>query len=118
MTADRRPRALVVEDEVLVAMMLEDTLDTLGYAVVGPAHRLRDGLAAVEREAIDVAVLDVNLDGARSLPIADALAARGIPFVFATGYGEAGLAGAHPDAPVVRKPFSIDDIGCALARVR
>ncbi|WP_029030161.1 response regulator [Salinarimonas rosea] len=113
----RRRRVLVVEDEVLVAMMIEDTLQELGYDVVGPAYRLGAGLTALDGEPVDLAVLDVNLAGERSIPIADRLAERGIPFVFATGYGKAGLMGAHPDAPVLRKPFSGEDIRVALARL-
>lgn len=118
MSENRRQRVLVVEDEILIAMMLEDTLEGLGYAIVGPAHRFADGLAAAESEDIDLAVLDLNLDGQRSLPIADKLAERGIPFIFATGYGEAGLQGLHPDAPVLRKPFSTGEICSALGRLR
>ncbi|MGJ3264933.1 MAG: response regulator [Salinarimonas sp.] len=118
MTEDRHGRVLVVEDEVLVAMMLEDTLVELGYAVVGLAHRLQDGLCAAERDDIDVALLDINLDGQRSLPIADRLAARGIPFAFSTGYGSVALGGAHPKVPILRKPFSGDDLRRTLAQLR
>jgi len=118
MNENRRQRILVVEDEVLVAMLLEDTLEGLGYTIVGPAHRFAEGLAAAEEADIDMAVLDLNLDGQRSLPIADKLVERGIPFIFATGYGEAGLEGLHPDAPVVHKPFSTGDISRALGRLQ
>jgi len=72
-------RILVVEDEVMVAWLLEDMLGTLGCAVVGPAARINQALAMIGAEVIDAAVLDVNLNGEKSYPVADALAARGVP---------------------------------------
>ena len=72
---------------MMVAMLVEDMLVDMGFDVVGPAYRLSDGLRLAEREQIDMAILDVNLNGARSFPIAAVLVDRGIPFVFATGYG-------------------------------
>ncbi|RYB01369.1 response regulator [Lichenibacterium ramalinae] len=80
-------RVLIVEDEMMVAMLVEDMLVDMGFIVVGPAYRLGDGLRLAKSETLDVAVLDVNLKGARSFPIATVLTERGIPFVFATGYG-------------------------------
>src|SRR4051794_22900016 len=80
-------RVLVVEDEMIVAWLLQDMLADLGCAVVGPAARVSQALAMIDAEAIDAAVLDVNLNGQKSYPVADALAARGMPFVFSTGYG-------------------------------
>jgi CheY-like chemotaxis protein len=109
-----RRRILIVEDETIVAMMLEDIVDGLGYAVVGPVARVAPALALIETEDIDGALLDVNLDGERSYPIADALSERGRPYIFVTGYGLAGLDEAYRDRPVVQKPFTRDRLEHAL----
>ena len=105
-------RILVVEDEPIVAMCLEDMLEGFGCAIVGPAGRLIEGIALAENEALDAAVLDVNLGGDRSYPIADILARRGIPFVFATGYGA--LHESAQPAPLIEKPYREVDVEAAL----
>ena len=84
-------RVLVVEDEIMVALLLEDMIADLGHRVVGPVGRLGKALDVANREAIDVAILDVNVDGKEVYPVAEALAARHIPFAFVTGYGPQGL---------------------------
>jgi CheY-like chemotaxis protein len=84
-------RVLVVEDETMVAWLLEDMLADLGCAVVGPAAHVNQALAMLDAEALDAAVLDINLNGQKSYPVADALAARGVPFVFSTGYNKDSL---------------------------
>src|ERR1700690_275360 len=98
-------RVLVVEDEMIVAWLLEDMLAELGCAVLGPAASVNQALAIIEAEAIDVAVLDVNLNGQMSYPIADALAARGLPFVFVTGYDKDRMLKGYRTFPVLQKPF-------------
>ncbi|KQT53667.1 hypothetical protein ASG43_17670 [Aureimonas sp. Leaf454] len=103
--APTRKRVLVVEDEMMVAMMIEDMLIDLGFDVVGPAMRLEAALLLADREAIDGAVLDVNLGSEKSFPVAEVLLARGIPFCFATGYGKMGVSDVFPDAIVLAKPF-------------
>lgn len=110
-------RILVVEDEAIVAMLVEDLLDELGCVVVGPAARIEDALRCIESDEIDAAVLDVNLYGERSYPVADALAARNLPFVFVTGYGQSGLDREYRDRPVVQKPFTLEVLQSALARL-
>lgn len=107
-------RILVVEDEAMIAMLLEDILDELGCAVVGPVARADQALTAIEAESLDGAVLDVNLNGEPSYEVADALAARGVPFMFITGYGEAGLKDGYRHHPVMQKPFTRDDLDRAL----
>jgi CheY-like chemotaxis protein len=107
-------RVLVVEDEMLVAMLLEDMLGDFGCSVVGPAATLREALPLAQTADLDAAVLDVNLGGDPIFPVADALKARGVPFVFASGYGENGLAEAHRGAPVLQKPFRQADLERAL----
>jgi len=96
---------LVVEDEQLVAMLVEDALIDAGATVIGPAATLASALALVAESTPDLAVMDMNLAGTSATPIADRLAALGVPFLVATGYGAAGLPPGHPDAPVLAKPF-------------
>ncbi|MBC7159460.1 MAG: response regulator [Porphyrobacter sp.] len=110
-------RVLIVEDEAIVAFMLEDMLVELGCAVIGPALRLADALRLVEEEAgIDAAILDVNIGGERSDRVAEALEQRRIPFVFATGYGRQGMA-LTGGGGLVAKPYRVDDIEAALRRL-
>lgn len=110
-------RILLVEDEVLVAMLIEDILTDFGCAVVGTASRLEDALKSAREEMMDIALLDVNLAGKRSFPVADILAERGVPFLFVSGYGEQGLEAPHQNRPVIQKPFSPELIAEALLKV-
>lgn len=103
-------RVLIVEDEMLIGMLLEDMLADIGHAVAATTSRVKDALAAVEKETFDIAILDVHLHGESAFPVAEALTKRGIPFVFATGYGERGLPEAYRDRPVLQKPFAKDDL--------
>jgi CheY-like chemotaxis protein len=110
-------RVLVVEDEMLVAMLIEDMLTDLGYEVVGPAARLSEGLELASGCQIDAAVLDINLAGELSFPIADLLEARGIPFIFASGYGARGLNEVHREKTALSKPFQLHDLALALSNL-
>ncbi|MFN3943686.1 MAG: response regulator [Allosphingosinicella sp.] len=112
--AERRLRILVVEDEMLVAMNIEDMLLELGHEVAGLASRLEPALALAADGAFDAAMLDVNLAGEPSFPVADILARRGIPYLFATGYGARGVEEKHRAAPVLQKPFRAADLNSAL----
>jgi CheY-like chemotaxis protein len=107
-------RVLIVEDEMVVAMLLEDMLEELGCQVAATAARVPEALAAIEAIEIDAAILDVNLDGTRSYSVADALTARGIPLVFSTGYGVAAFEQKYRHHPILAKPFRIDDLADAL----
>ena len=108
-------RVLVVEDELMISMLVEDMLSDLGCSVVGPAHELAAALALANGpEGIDAALLDVNLAGQSVFPVADALRARGVPSIFSTGYGEAGLRDVDRGAPVLQKPFRAGDLARAL----
>ncbi len=98
-------RVLIVEDELLVALMLEDFLGDFGCDVVGPCGTVENALEAVRTEALDLAVLDVNLGGERVYPVAEALAERHIPFLFLSGYGEDAIPPGHADWKVCAKPF-------------
>ncbi|WP_264045352.1 response regulator [Methylobacterium flocculans] len=109
-------RVLLVEDESLVAMLGEDMLLELG-CTVDVAMRLEQGLVLATRIAFDAAVLDVNLGKTCSYPIADLLAERGIPFIFATGYGTAGIEAAYRGVPVMQKPYQIGQMATLLRHV-
>ena len=100
-------RVLIVEDESLVAMLLETILEDMGCTPVGPAANIDDGLRlAVEETPLDAALLDVNVAGRQVFPVAEALAARGVPFIFSTGYGESGLPDVWRGQPTIQKPFT------------
>jgi CheY-like chemotaxis protein len=107
-------RVLVVEDEMTIAMMVEDMLIDLGHEVVDLAMRLPRALELAEVADFDFAVLDLNLDGHKSFPVAEILAKRRIPFVFATGYGRSGVEPPFLDYPVLTKPFTIDELAGAI----
>lgn len=108
-------RVLVVEDEAMVAMLLEDMLLDLGCRAVEIASRLDTGVRAAQQGDFGFAVLDVNLDGVKSFPIADALRLRGIPFIFASGYGTSGLEQRYADVPTLQKPFRAADLASMVA---
>jgi PAS domain S-box-containing protein len=107
-------RVLIVEDAVLLALELETGLSEAGAEVIGPAYELEEAMALLDRP-IDAAVLDANLNGQSVTPVAEALARRKVPFVFATGYGEAGGAPGGFDAPVIRKPYDVTQVAAAVA---
>lgn len=107
-------RILIVEDEPLIAMMLEDFLEALGKAHVATCDSVTAALATIDDEHPDAAILDVNLSGGeKSWPVADALAARNIPFVLSTGGVEE--ASAHADRPRLVKPYTMENVAKALA---
>lgn len=106
----RAKRVLIVEDDVMIRMLIEDMLGDLGYAAAVHAARLDDALAAARTADIDIAILDINLNGQTTGPVAEALDARGTPFIFATGYGEHGLPEAYRSRPTLKKPFQIDGL--------
>ena len=105
----REKQVLVVEDEALVAMLVEDALLDAGARIVGPAVSVGEALRLIEGTAseggLTAAVLDINLAGEAVMPVADRLAALGVPFLFATGYSEGCDTGGHAAAPVLHKPF-------------
>jgi PAS domain S-box-containing protein len=110
----KRANVLIVEDAVLLALELDTALSDAGAQVVGPAYELSEALDLLDRP-IDAAVLDANLNGRSVAPVAQVLADRGIPFVFATGYGEAGGSPAGFDAPIIRKPYDVTQVAVAVA---
>lgn len=107
-------RVFIVEDESLIMMLLEDILDDLGCKVVASALNLRQALEAAATTEVDVAILDINLNGDPIYPVAERLAERGIPLIFASGYGATTLPEGWKTRPTLPKPFSADQVAVAL----
>ena len=109
------PRVLVAEDEIIVAIFIEDMLAEFGYRLAGVVSRLEEAMAHPAN--YDLAVLDVHLNGQPVFEFADQLAANGTPFVFATGYGARGIPPRFQDRPILAKPFVPDDLKRALEQI-
>jgi CheY-like chemotaxis protein len=107
-------RILVVEDEALIAVMVEDMLAEMGGIVVGPAATIGAALDLARQELLDAAILDVNVRGERIDPVAELLITRGVPVLFATGYGEVRLASGQT-ATVIDKPYTQEKLARGLA---
>ena len=107
-------RVLLVEDEAIIAMTAEDMLEELGCETAAVASSLAEAMEAVGSVSFDVALLDINLNGAESLPVAARLREMGLPFVFTTGYGAAGSGPEYRDVPLVTKPYQIADLERAI----
>ena len=110
-------RVLVVEDEAVEALMLEDLLAQAGCIVIGPAGTIESALTLIEEKAIDCAVLDVKLVDGEAFPVADALATRGVPFVFATAYQASALGARYAEAPRIEKVYDRDELLDAVALI-
>jgi CheY-like chemotaxis protein len=110
-------RILIVEDEFLVALVLEDDLRSAGHTVLGPFSNLPSALEGARRETFDVAVLDINLGGTVVYPLADDLTRRGVPFLFLTGYGPADIPVRFAQTPRVAKPYESSSLLTAIRRV-
>jgi CheY-like chemotaxis protein len=107
-------RVLVVEDEFAVLLLIEDMLIELGCEIAGTATRLSDALSLAGRADCDAAILDVNINGENVGPVAETLAARGIPMVFSTGYGPSGIDSRWRERPALQKPYRIEEFAAAL----
>ncbi len=105
---------LIVEDETIIAFLLEDMLIELGCSDIRLAADIEEALAAIDERSPDIAVLDVNLGGVEVFPVAERLKVSGIPFVFTTGYGRDGLPALWAETPVVQKPFQAAALATAL----
>jgi CheY-like chemotaxis protein len=113
-TQKAKGRILVVEDEAMISLLIEDMLEELGYDIVGPASRLDHALNHALQADIDVGLLDINVKGQVVFPVADVLEFRGIPFIFATGYGDSALPERFRGRPTLSKPFALEALGKAL----
>jgi CheY-like chemotaxis protein len=107
-------RILVVEDEAMIRMLLADMLEELGFTIAGEAGRIEEALVAAKTLDFDLAILDVNLNGATIAPVAAVLAERLLPFVFATGYGLNDLPEGFRDRPALRKPFQMEELRATM----
>jgi CheY-like chemotaxis protein len=110
-------RVMIVEDEFLIAMLLEDLLGELGCVLAGLASKPVQALELIESVPMDMAVLDVNLEGTDSFGIAAALRDKGIPFIFATGYGGSRVRPEFSSYPVIQKPYRLEELSHALGRL-
>ncbi|MEZ5789056.1 MAG: response regulator [Xanthobacteraceae bacterium] len=107
---------LVVEDEIMIRLLLEDMLSDLGYTIAAAVGRIEEAVKVAKTGTFDVAILDVNLNGQSVSPVAEVLEERGVPFVFATGYGERGLPPRFTSKPTLQKPFQQENLGRILSQ--
>jgi CheY-like chemotaxis protein len=108
-------RILVVEDEMLVLMSIEDMLADLGCESVAAAATVDQAVALIDAQVFDAAMLDMNLNGTKSFPVADKLAARGVPFIFATGYSAQDMRDGYGNRPVLKKPIRYAELAAVFA---
>jgi len=111
-------KIFVVEDETMIAMLIEDMLCDLGHQVAALAMRLPQATEAARTIDADLAILDINLDGRKSFPVAQILRDRAIPVLFASGYGDKGLEAPFEQAKVLKKPFELRDLKSAIDQTR
>lgn len=111
-------RVFVVEDEPMIRMMVADMIEELGHVVAAEAGHLDKAIELAPSAGFDIAILDVNLDGNLITPVAELIRARGLPIIFATGYGAAGVPEEFKDCPALQKPFELKALATALNSVR
>jgi CheY-like chemotaxis protein len=107
-------RVLIVEDELMIRMLLEGMLTDLGHTVAAEAGTIEEALKLARETDFDVAVLDVNLNNRPITPVAELLVERGVPFVFASGYGQRGVPEAYRNSPTLQKPFQVEALAQAI----
>lgn len=110
-------RVLVLDDEPLIAMMLEDWLSELGHETIGPARTIAAAMEFVQNAAPEAAILDLSIGNERSYAVADALMTAGVPFAFATGHGSAQLQAPYDGAPMLGKPFDFEAVKVVVAKL-
>lgn len=103
-------RILVVEDDMMIALVVEEVLQNLGCIVVGPVGKLDAALRLANEEDLDAAILDITIRGGETFPVAECLQARGVPFALASGYGDWALPVAYRNQPRLTKPFTVQDL--------
>jgi CheY-like chemotaxis protein len=107
----------LVEDEVMIRMMVADMLGELGYSIAAEAGEINEAVRLAQSIEFDLAILDVNVNGKVISPVADLIAARNRPFIFATGYGSSGLPAEYRDRPALQKPFQIETLARMIDQV-
>ncbi|MBV5268756.1 MAG: response regulator [Afipia sp.] len=112
-----RRSVLLVEDEVMIRMMVADMLEEIGYTIAAEAGDIDEAVRLVQVTDFDIAILDVNVNGKVITPVAEAVQLRGLPFVFATGYGAQGLPEKFRDRPTIQKPFQIETLARTIESV-
>jgi CheY-like chemotaxis protein len=112
-----RCRVLIVEDGAMIAMLVEDMVLDFGSEVVGPAAKMDDAMRLAQAAALDAAILDVNVGGSVIFPVAEILSKRGIPYIFATGYGSTGIPPRFQSHPTLPKPFTYQSLAEVLRDV-
>jgi CheY-like chemotaxis protein len=110
-------RVLVAEDEMLILALVEDMLADLGCESITVAATVNQALALIDAQIFDAALLDINLIGKQSYSVADALAARGVPFAFSTGYSGDDMAARYRDRPVLKKPWKNEELRKIVTRL-
>ncbi|MBN9581685.1 MAG: response regulator [Afipia sp.] len=115
--AAQRRAVLLVEDEVMIRMMVADMLEELGYTIAGEAGDIDEAVRLVQCTDFDIAILDVNLNGKVISPVAEAVQLRGLPLIFATGYGAQGLPEKFRDRPVIQKPFQMETLARTIETI-
>lgn len=111
------PRVFILEDEMLIAMLVQEWLTELGCESVGPASKVREALEVVKTEELDAAILDVTLGGDTSYPVADLLQEKKVPFAFATGRDDGTIPAHLKGAPILRKPYDFHAMEAVLGRL-
>jgi CheY-like chemotaxis protein len=108
-------RVFVVEDESMIRMLLQGMLTDLGHTVAAEAGAINEAMTLAKQAEFDLALLDVNLNGEPITPVVEILIERGVPFVFASGYGKSGVPEPYRAAPALQKPFQIEALAAAIA---
>lgn len=111
-------RFMILDDEAIIALDLTGMLQDLGHSVVSVATRVAGGMEFARHGDLDMAILDINVHGVASFPLAAILQDRGVPIIFASGYGERGLIDGFRDALVLTKPYGRDDLSNVVAKAR
>jgi CheY-like chemotaxis protein len=112
-----KARLLLIEDEALILLNVKSMLAELGWEVAGTAAKIEPALKLAETGAFEAALIDINLDGTMTYPVADILRKRDIPFAFTTGYGRTAVDDAYAQVPILHKPFSHDQLKAIVRRL-
>ncbi len=110
-------KILLIEDEPMIALLLEDFIDMLGHETAGPAETVDAALAAVEKGGFDAAIMDINLNGQKAWDVAEAMRARDILFAISSGAAESDIPEAYADVPLLKKPYMLADVEILLEQV-